>query len=281
MVVPLKPSNRRRVVVKTDVVTGAMNNFSDVDNFSLGNLVKGIGNIASATKLPIISTVGQATAGLVQNSQDKKTASSPAGKSLADYEGKYIRVGFPANKNAPIYFVSGGEAKYLDKLPSPRPSIIEVPVLPGTAVKKIEVTPMISPLPMSVPSTPGDANIKAAVQATGQSMAEKIVQQVEKIPVAEKQAILQKAQGIFDSGSNGVLSKAQKQLQNLSTSILPKTKAVKDAEKLLTAPQHKGNQPLPNNGNEPGSSLSFSNPWVIGGIVAVIIGIIVIVAVKR
>lgn len=270
----------RRIVVSTDLVTGAMNGFKNtqVDSFNLGNIIKGAGKLAAATGIPIVSQAGNTAANLVENKQSKKSSVISNVGTLGDWEQRVIRDKSTGN----TYFVNNGKAVPYpigsiapDGMKYDWGSVQDLAKLPssgtGTVTKVTSVTPMISPLPPSVPTTPGDANILAATKASNLSMADKIVQQVESMTPEQRQAILSKAQGIFDSGSNGVLSKAQKALQNATLGILPKTKAVKDAEAILTAPQHDGE----------GSKISFSSPWVIGGIITVIVGIIVLVVLKK
>lgn len=289
MTVTMKPRGRRRVVVSTDLVTGAMNGFTpNLDHFSIPTIVgspilKNVaaGGATGAVGGPVGAAVG-AGAGLLKGIFDikknkeaaKAAANNPAGN-MADWEGQLIRVA-----RDKVYQVKNGKAEYVSKLPLPDgrswESVKEVASMPltGSVVKVTSVTPQISPLPPSVPMAPGDANIFAAIQATGQSMSDKITQAVQGIPVEQQRQMLAKAQQIYDSGGSGILTKAQKALQNATMGILPKTREVKNAEAILTAPQFGGPSPQ-------GSSLSFTNPWVIGGIVAAIIGIIIVVAIKK
>jgi len=274
----------KRFTVTTDLVTGAMNGFrnTQVDNFNLGNAVKNLGKLAGATGIPIISQVGNGLSNVIENKQASKQG-AVLGGTLADYEGQLLRD--KSDKAGPVYLIQNGKPIHQTSLTDAQwKQVTDVARLPpspfvlqgglqGTGITK-SMTPILSPIAPSYPVAPGDANIAAAANSTGQSMADKLVQYVESLPSSQKQTMLSKAQGIFDSGSNGLLTKAQKALQNASMGILPKTKAVKDAEALLTAPQYGGNQ-------ETESKLSFSSPWVIGGLIAVVIGIVIIVALKR
>lgn len=304
MTVQMKPKGRRKVVVATDLVTGAMNGFNNVavDNFNLGNIVKTIGDLAKGTGLPVISQIGGGISNAIATKQATKAVSAANSLgTLSDYENKLIRVA-----RDKVYLVTNGVANYVNKLPLSDgrgwESVIEVPSMPvsptpftlqgslaGTplpatsTVKTVAITPMISPLPISVPKAPGDANIAAAVQSSQtsqntqapQTLVQSIIDAASAIPANQQQSILQKAQTIFDSGTNGLLTSAQKALQNATTNLLPKTKALKDAEALLTAPQFGGNTAAPS------STISFSNPWVIGGIVGVVVLLVITVIAMR
>lgn len=278
MMVQLKPKGRRKILVTTDMVTGGLKGYK-TDNFSLKNALKGIGDLAKDSGIPGVGLAGSIISKAADSSGKKKatTGGTVLPGVLGDYEGRLLRDKSDSGK---VFLISNGQPVYQSTLTKDQWSkVTDVARLPpsGTVQKVTSVTPMISPLPMSVPVTPSDANIFAAIQESQRNntktLADQIQEYVQMIPKDQQQAIKTKAQNIFNSGSNGVLTAAQKKLQSLSTSILPKTKGVKDAEALLTAPQHGEKSDK--------STLSFSSPWVIGGIVAVVVVIVVAVILKR
>lgn len=234
--IKMTPKGRRKIRVSTDIVTGGLRgmqpdlsklSLGTVDSFSLGigkAIAKGVTKLT--TKDPIKEKEKLAKIDAAYNKPAVKTASNIMNA-----------IGTAALGVLGVKALKGDLKKDTPKAP-PAPSIDTSAFKRPSLVKS--VTPMISPLPPSVPASPGDANIEAAVQESERNpgnLGSFLAEQAEKIDLPTRQEILSRGQQIFDSGKQGILSKAQKQLQDLSTQILPKTKAVKDAEVLFTTPQ--------------------------------------------
>lgn len=213
-------NNRKRKVVVTDLVTGGLKGMKP-DHFKFTDVLNklGTGVIRATTK---DKTKEAKKVSDLKAKTDKIAASGvgKAGNALANLAVAALAVAGG---------VKGGQA-------------IAKGIKAGKQVKS--VTPAISPIKPSVPGSTGDAAIEAAIQETqrnpGTSLPDALVKATDKMPKEQRDKIISKAQQIYDSGSQGVLSTAQKKLQELSTGILPKTKPVKDAEALLTMPQNSG-----------------------------------------
>lgn len=227
----IRNGGRKRRIVKTDLVTGGLRGM-EPDNFLKGVAKAGI-KLFTKDPAKEQEKLKKLEGDKVMNVLDKGVKALAGAIGLGTGLKAAGVIGKKEASKVTSIDTSGFNATV--SKPSLEPSIKTVK----------SVTPMISPLPPSVPSTPGDAAIEAAMQESQRnpatSLPDAIVRAAEFIPESRRAEILNKAQGIYESGSNGLLTKAQKQLQELSAGILPKTKPVKDAEKLLTAPQHSGN----------------------------------------
>lgn len=230
----------RRVIIGRDIVSAAV---GDADHFKFSDIGKGIAK--GVTKFTTKDPAKERQKLAEIDAKYAKLEASPMGKIGNTLAG--LGLGAVAALTG-AKALTGGFAKAASSVVKPSPKI-DTSAMAGEMLKKPvlvkSMTPTISPLPPSVPSTPGDANITAAMEASERNpgtgwLGDAITRAAEKLPPELRNEITQRGRELAESGKKTVLSKAQKALSELSASgeLLPKTKALKDAESLLLTPQH-------------------------------------------
>lgn len=237
-VIALKPMGRKRRVIVSDMVSGSFDSFSR-DHFKFSDIGKGI-----AKGVTSLVTKDKAKEAEKLAAIDAKYANSKGVKVLDKTVG--IGLGLLAGLTGAKALTGGFKKAAAPRTPSIdtsgfKPSMVKPS---GPSIVR-SVTPMISPLPPSVPSTPGDAAMEAAAQESQETndqgwLAGAVEKAAGLFTPEQRAAIMDKGRAIAESGKASVLTAAQKRLQELSTTgaMLPKTKSLKDAEALLMTPQH-------------------------------------------